>query len=369
MSARSKRHDLKAFRAASTAAMFLAASFVCGELALADLKGNAEFLKLVASAHRSNRQRIESWQGRVRVVEGSEVPAGIRTTSDVSFYYDAAKERLRWDWKITDVDNATGREVPATIRKGNIENHLLTDGMRYIFATDWSKKPTDRKRLVVRASSDMNVNSLMIGQFEPMWHLRTPGGTGDIAEFLLFLHREARNPKLKNVTVARRGNIVTLEQISGTVVNRHIFDLSKAGNCISSYFGESRQKTDYTYKWEKVNAVWVPNRFKFRRQQFDDKGNRRVATREVTWLENRVNEDIDPEVFDVEAFKKQLKPGDYVQDNRTNTLSVHEPAKAGEENLKAEGSSTRWYVILVSIGALLLIAAVTWFIRGRRAPA
>jgi hypothetical protein len=142
--------------------------------------------------------------------------------------------------------------------------------------------------------------------FSPFYYLETP--RGDVARDLAANIGFADHPGLYNMKVTRAGDQVTIDIGNNALSSRYTVSLSQGCNPISCG-GGAGSITQCHCTYENHDGIWVPKTWT---QKVDGKDIE--EHREVTFVENRVNEEVEPMAFALSRLG--LKIGDYVHDQR-----------------------------------------------------
>ena len=68
--------------------------------ASAEVTGDPELLRMIASGYARNYQRLQTWQGKARIHSGNDASGNTsEETDEVYFLCDVSKDKLRWYWR------------------------------------------------------------------------------------------------------------------------------------------------------------------------------------------------------------------------------------------------------------------------------
>lgn len=330
----------------------------------AAMKGDKELLSLVADVYRGNKGRIQGWSGQILVtdtdyLDGQQLN---KTESKVEFVADTSSRQLRWDW------NVRSKEGDTTRSKLTMFNGLLNkDGFAFVRQDVGERAPIKTIEIVPR--NEFSAGPLS-NTFDPMYFLGYRGE--DVADRFRMFHDHYSEPGLAGWTVSRQVDLVTLEYENNGMVNRYIVDLAQGGTLLR-YEASSpteggdelleSEKMEWTYEY--ANEVWVPKTTRYEKlERFEVRNGKPVlsdherrATREIKWIDNRINERISDDEFDLN--KLGIRDGDVIADKLTGTTyRYNSPA-----NQSPHGRNLRAYFIVANV--IILIAMIFRIVRNR----
>ncbi len=292
-----------------------------------ELNGDPELLQLVAAAHESNRERIQTWRGRAVVetrITSADADSVEERTASVEFFLDRERKAHRSNFLTSkSVLIAKGQTEP-NVRP--MECYLLKDGAYYEYVwephgDEVRNGPSERTVRIQEESA--RLLSAFGYDFDPMYWL-TFGNTGVARHFKTHYKWAKEGQEFGPASVGRTGNLVKFEvhandamkeRFGGDVVNEWIVDLSKGGNLLVYDSGGDQAGVivpgvRWTYEHENVGGIWVPKRV-----AVETTSAGRTTRRGVEWVENVINEPIPEEEFSL--VKLGARRGDRVRDSRT----------------------------------------------------
>ena len=325
------------WRLASRVVLLMFAVSVCAvSPARAVLKGDAELLKLTATTHKDNRERIHTWQGSAQVEVTYKDANGLMLEQKVSvpFLFDNKQDAIRWKWiSQQHLVRKQGQLVSYRERLETTNAMTKGDGF-YNYAPRITKRDGERLSALVIWPRARARELSETDCFHPMWYLtgHMTKCTDDLAERLMYLHRKANTRGFSsNVTVTRDGDVVILELHSEVVLNHFEFDLFKGGNIVK-YYGKGKTATELReWTYEEKDRIWVVNTFALDIQYNSPQSlgiTHRI--RKVTFVENTLNRPIPPSEFSLE--KLGVKVGDRVTDRIRGLSYIYD----GTEKLSLE---------------------------------
>lgn len=285
----------------------------------AGLEGDVEQLKVVAEAHKANREKITTWQGNAEVVtrRGEEEHRRL-----VEFAWDARTDSHFWRWS-PDPD-ADAEEVVWFQRHS--ENGMIHDGQISLFRQMFPNPKYKRLggdpalHLIIKERRGGGWGDRGNREFHAREHLDFHG-TPTSYEWLMEYYREADNRLLEG-SVSREDDRVTFERVSAQMTCRYVFDLSKGGNLVEftqrvMLVNLLKSRAHIAYDWEEVDGISVPKSFASQGYRSD----KPLKTMKVKWTRNVLNKPIPEGTFTVENIG--ILPGDRVIDQITDTKSIY----------------------------------------------
>jgi len=284
--------------------------------ALAAVHGDAELLRAVAMQNKANNEAILTWKGNVIIHDSAKRTDGYdrEVERKASFAFGRVEDAVRWCMDTSVVRCIVeGKSVPDP--EAGYYGGMLKDDRYYNYKIYEKEKPYKWHHLVIfdkkRATGEMFALN-----FDPTYFLKHHGA--DIPERLMFLYKEANNPKLHDWSVTRDGNLVTVETRPDGNVNRYVFDLSKGGSMVSYYGKDAKDEEKWTYDFEKKGEVWVLKAVDQTHEYAMSAGVKVSSRKRVEWIDNIVNESLDPDEFTFD--KLGVKPGDLVHDTLSGVV-------------------------------------------------
>jgi peroxiredoxin len=307
----------------------LGASLLLGRQSFAGVEGDVDLLRQVAQGHRANRESIRTWRGTATITSESQYrggggPPGIeghKSRDEVAFVYDAGAGATRWSCqRLSGTLTQDGREIEEDGTRRWFSNGLVKDGASFeLSAARW-----DVQGNLVRRS--LTIEEYRGSYLDPMYYLSERGQ--DIHDRMMFYVENANNEKMIPATVSRTGNMVVLQVGSGSSINRFQFDLSQGCNLVNFLAADSVVTENRTFEYEKIAGVFLPTRVADGYTGKWGDGSERISRSEVTFVNQAVNEPVNPSEFDLAALG--IQPGDWVRDSRTNTGYAYGIQGAGE---------------------------------------
>lgn len=344
----------------------LAACLHLGHFGVAHARGanveqkDVELLRLAATEHRANLQRLRTWRARVVISAHGGEPKVHTVDSEkaIEFAYDQDRG-IWWRWEQASRSSDRATKIRAGFR-GVVSK---ADGATY-FRRDLAAPKGDAPTVIVfpEDGKPMEPRGISPENFDPLHFFRETGE--DVAgRFLFFCETYKGGNWPTTGKIRREGDLVALSlgNTTGTVANRYTADLARGGNLVRYESMENgdvqRGKNLYEYTYKQFDGVWVPNHIKEQGMTLDGEV---FYEKETEWLENVVNEPLPAELFTIAAVG--ASDGDFVDDQRAMVKYVY----AGD----APVASGRWRLKWILLGATVVLAAtaggVFWRVARKR---
>ncbi len=287
------------------------------------LRDHLDLLRYVVATYKQNKEKIQTWQGRATVEDKTvyhSQRSGHEYSAKVQFVFDRARKSVRWNttleqWTRSRGDVKTPQPVPqisngmqtpeALYRLGDFGSPV-NPARRPLTLTIWS--PDDRSHGRIQPQ---------LYDFNPLFYLET--SRGDVARDLSAYIGWADRPSMGSMKVIREGDHVTIDMGNKGTFNRITLSLGQGCNPIS-YESSASAGSTWQFRWtyELHDGVWLPKTWT---KTVRDK-NSRDAERKVTFVENRVNQKVEPAAFSFSQLG--LQQGDNVDDRRTGQKYQYE---------------------------------------------
>jgi hypothetical protein len=335
--------------------------------AFGQIRGDTEALAEVARRHRANKERITTWQGRVRVSSTSAWPdraerSEISETASVEFVWDVTSERKRWNWKWESA-SSRDRDQPPQHHDMGVESGVVKDGAYYWLRTPDRSKPCT---IIIYPASEAApvTSSPFTSVLDPEFWLGHLGRKTD--KYFQHLYDGRKSAGIASWLVTRNGEMVVTELKDDTMgVRRSEVSLAEGGNLTSFVSRNRAVEEEWIWSYEQVAGVWVPKEISVRHEQ---KSPRATTTRKMTWLKNVVNKPVTDEAFSLAAMGAQEL--DVVSDQRSGVQFVLSATDIAKEAEPAAASKSRsWlFTLIVVMVLLVLVLAAFLFIRAKKRP-
>lgn len=330
-----------------------------GSSAEAQIRGDEELLRLVASGHQANVERIRSWRGSVQLTDTSIQEGGpkLYKVSQVEFAYDRIQKAMRWNRYYKDFVRT---EADGTVNHPNFKSTcgMLKAGTLYRLL-DLSKGIEKNK---IGPTVTVSSEGLGLGpvseDFDPMYWFTDHGQP--LEDRFKFFYTNSKKEGFDHWQVTRHDNRVIMEYIKegnggiGKFMNRYEVDLSQGCNLVAYDASEPSVTEKWRLSFTSTAGVWVPKRISYECVHIKSS---RVA-REMEWIENVVNEPLSSAEFELETLG--VKSGDRVYDTRIDSEHAF---KSPDVRTKASKSLGRFYFLIT---ITLLIAGIALFLIARR---
>ena len=306
--------------------LYFLMAFCAASVGVVPLFADFSLLRQVSEAHRTNWEYVQSWRGNVEILDETTSPAvgmeDAKWWSKVSFAYQSSPHAVRWNWQMTESENAK-IHTP-------ISNGLIKDGTVTVLEVN----KIDGEAEAQRSVRILDLKPFELGPyvqvFSPMYYV---GYRGDnVADWFDHVRREAETAdaaELKGWEVSRDGDRVILSFESPSLLNRYTADLSKGGNLIS-FEAEEREdsvvvsKGNWDWQYEQQDRIWLPTNLTFSTIEFARAGediekgtekSKRVRT--ISWKTTELNSSLVDE-FTLEAIG--IEKGDDISNTTTGAV-------------------------------------------------
>jgi hypothetical protein len=326
--------------------------------ASARLIGDPEILRQAAAIYRSNRGKLVSWQGQVRIADQEEIDGREtkRIDSQVVFFASIPEGQLRFDW------NITFRSGGSTLNPITSRDGLISED-RYISVTRHYDPQKKTPGIFIEPATVRSVTD----EFNPMYYFGYQGE--NLSDTLLWHADHAETSGDIEWVVSRNGPTVTLRCDTEGLYNEYALNLDTGANLLHYRAGDATEDATVEWTYELSNSVWIPktwSRVKRERWRIENKKripsmDEKTKTRTVTWTESKVNEPIADSEFSME--KLGIKSGELVVDRITKSdyryNSVIEDTEAGGH------FGVRSVFIAANVAILVLIGSYLFWRRRR----
>ncbi|MHB1037353.1 MAG: carboxypeptidase regulatory-like domain-containing protein [Pirellulales bacterium] len=288
-----------------------------GEKSVGGLRDNLELLRYVLMTCRQNQAKIRTWQGKATIAsrEAYETRAiGVDYSANAQFVFDRARKSVRWNttleqWTVSRKGVKEPQPVP------QISNGMQTPaGFYRVDQGDSPVNPARRPLPLTIDSPDVSFGRMQY-DFNPLHYYSLDPPYGSLVELLSNYLARTSEPAIAMIKVIREGDLVTIEQLRSA---SYSISLSQGCNPVRyiSQLSQSTRECHWTY--ELRDGIWLPKTW----TETIHEQNTRDLERKVTFVENRVNQPVEPEAFSLSRLG--LKPGDNVDDRRTGQKYQYE---------------------------------------------
>jgi len=275
----------------------------------------------VVMTYRQNKTKIQTWQGKAAVesrVTYEKMAIGHDYSATVLFVFDRAKKSVRWNDTLEKWTKITqGQKEPQPVPQ--IINGMMTpDGLYRLGQYDSPGNSAQRPLVLTIGSPNDSFGRMQpqLYDFNPLYYLDT--FRGDVAQDLSAYLGWADHPGLAGMKVIREGDHVTVDMGNGEVSNRYTVSLNQGCNPISCDGISPGMTTEYRWTYELRDGIWLPKTWS---ETLHQKGSR-DEQRRVTFVENLVNQPVEPAAFSLPRLG--LQRGDKVQDRRSQPMSQYQ---------------------------------------------
>ncbi len=285
-----------------------------GEKTVASLPESLDLLRYVVLTYRQNKAKIKTWQGKATVESRQtydRTASGQDFSANIKFVFDRAKKSIRWNDTLEEYARITGgQDEPQPTPQ--IVNGMMTPEGLYRLGRDGMPGNPAKRPLTLRIYPLRDSFGRLQPQnfdFNPLYYLDT--SRGDVARDLSGYIGMANQPGLSRIKVIREGDSVTIDMSMSNITQRYTVSLSQGCNPVSYETIEPTWTWKYRWTYESVDGVWLPKTWT---ETVRQKGVRN-EDRKVAFVENRVNQPVDPAAFSLPQLG--LEKGDTVYDERT----------------------------------------------------
>lgn len=323
--------------------------------AFAGVEGDVGLLQLVASEHRSNRERLLTWVAKIEVstTKDNGDHAAQRWRSTVDYVYSAADDAVRWEWIFVEAPGLPVGYNPGQDPRGSAGVRSRALGATYHLEYDGRPKAASRFVPLVESGPRTSRRGINQTEFDPSSFFRN--GPEDIESRLSFVADQKSNDGYNGTWVRREGSIVVLSVgPPDGFYNRYEFDLEKGGNLVHYLATDDNDSTsersESTYEYALVDGVWMPNAIV--KSHTAAKSSRSDRT-EIRWVHSVVNDPVLPTEFTPERL------GVRDEDLIVNTRAGANYRFGAVAERRVPGAWSVWLIAGASVaGAALLVAGV-----------
>lgn len=293
------------------------------------IQGDAELLRLVAKANKSNLERIVTWQGQAKIADKLVSPNGVQSVihSAADFVHDASRESTRWHWETKQAyEERNGTRVPLPEQFETIDEMIKPEGY-YNYSPGFIPFGSDKLERTLAISpreTFMEHANATSRSFSPLWYFKIEGLP--VHRQLMWYYDRRDLKKFSHKVVSRSGDIVTYESRftygDAPAINRYRFDLSKGGNLVEVYLEDAYTSTLRKWVYAEQKGIWVPKSYTVMTENKQPGvAPAKTSAREVVFAQNVVNEQVDPTEFSLAKFN--LKFGARVSDARIGVSWIY----------------------------------------------
>jgi len=330
-------------------------------------KQSVPLLERIARENSANHARVRTWRGKVEFsLEVGTIgndPLQEVEKAKIRFVYDREKQ---WSLSVYEQTKAAENEGGLTL-----EATMLKDDGYYRYGSH----PPDH--FPVKFLAILRIDAASEGRKTEEWTTRgdfrplgmsTPGA--NVSGLMLsYVKAIGEGTELKDTTLSREGNLITLRNELGGVLNEYVVDLDRAASLVQFLVKGSDPSLVWKCEVQNVAGVYVPKVL----TRDNVRGKQRSIER-MRWFDQVVNEPIPPDEFTIANLG--VHRGDRVQDSRTGATY-----ELSDENLPPRLTpgiaqqlrltpSIRWKLLLIPLlSVLLLVPGYLVFRRYQKARA
>jgi hypothetical protein len=298
-----------------------------GQKSTGKLIDNLDLLRYVVETNEQNKAKIETWQGKAgmerRQVYGKEA-IGQDYSATVQFVFDRARKSIRWNTTLEKWARIVrGHDDPQPVPQ--VINGMMTPEGLYRFGSYGSPGDPKNRPLVLTITSgtlgDPRDGQLQPQQydFNPLYFYSLNQQYGDLVERLARYIGVANDPRMGVIKVVRDGDQVSIDTTGmGNMSTRYTLSLNQGCNLVEYKSAWPESSVEYHWTYELRDGIWLPKTWT---QAVHYKGSQDEQG-EVTFVENVVNQPVEPAAFSL--GRVGLQPGDKVQDRRTQPMNQYQ---------------------------------------------
>lgn len=288
------------------AAILLTLSALLMETAFAEFTGDAELMRLVAEGSRANQEKIQTWQGSVRIRESHSgadhtgAPAERQPEIQVEFAYDLSLQAKRWD--ISVVEAAQGDSGAAANRNVLRKSRglLVLDTLYKI--GPYSAKGDDSRQPCFVYDISRRPLGLSNGTFDPFYYFTPSPMDYEKRYESLKKSKDRQDSGIGVRSLTRDGDLIIYESVLAGNVNRFTFDMSQGCNLVELYgVGPSSAPYRWSCDYGEIDGVWLPKRITIDQSPLHA-GDSETLTEYIEFTNTRLNQDIPESDFSVDAL-------------------------------------------------------------------
>ena len=246
---------------------------------------------------------------------------GQEYSATVQFVFDRARKSVRWNETLEKWTKiARGQEDPQPVPQ--ILNGMMTPEGLYRFGSHGSPGNPAKRPLVLTIASleDRHEGRMQphLFDFNPLYYYHRNSPHADLVGDLSQLIGRADDPRIAFIKVIREADQVTIDTGSGKAKSYYTISLSQGCNPIIHETTRPEITQEYRWTYELRDGIWLPKTWSETAHEKD----RRDVKREVTFVENLVNQPIESAAFSLPRLG--LQRGDKVQDRRTQPMNQYQ---------------------------------------------
>jgi hypothetical protein len=323
-------------------------------IATADAPADIELLKLVVGGIRANHESLRSWVGRAHIEDTRHTDADVAPTATVlvDFAYDALDQKLRWNFDVRGHNKAEGT---ASYKS----SQMIKDNELHRFGP-YSNRAAETRPVVIITPADTKRVEGLADEFHPMYFLEATRGGENIADFIARCHDDLAKRGTDSVTITRSGQevILTFIRAEGFGGSKYVFDARHAYNLTKYESHDTLVGVQWTFTFAHFEDVSLPIRWTYKHYSFEGAEKRNTFSRDVRFLDHKVNLPIPPSEFTLQRMGVQA--GDFVDDKIREI--VYQPLSQSPAN----GTLSKPHGVLwrfgVGLAALVVVSTLAYFV-------
>jgi hypothetical protein len=286
-------------------------------IAIAQIKGDTELLKMAAVKYRANIEKLKTWKGDVKWTQkGTD---GICEWT-ANYACDFTMPAKRWAITIEKNVHVFEGKVHSTPILWNYG--MFREGAYYELSYSATSKNNRHGAFV--QNHPFSKPGFNNNVFDPEYFF-TYEGT-EIDKFCLHLYKNRNSSGMTGYFIKKEGNNIIIDLIlenNGPIPTAsYNIDLSKAGNVTQVIMrtNETFQTSESILRWEwkEINGVWVPN--EVTKDSIISLPEPKEYHDRIVWENNEVNIPLASDEFSL--IKLGVRQEDMLFDTRTNTRTI-----------------------------------------------
>jgi hypothetical protein len=282
--------------------------------------GDVELLKTVALKNKANFESLLTWKGEV--FEERKSTTGdwkdYMLNNKCIFAYDRLQNAVRWNKEPQESRYIKHGELRIDI-SAKYNSAMFKDQYYYRYK-GWQRPDETTYHLLV-IGRPIIAKGMENHGLDPRFLMGDPSYR-TVYDKLMDIINKANDPKSPEWYMKRNEDLVVLEQSSGDIETKRVYDLSAGGNLVEFYQKTSNAENAREYTYEEKSGVWILKSYKRKNITYRRNGDFSKSTRILNWSNSVVNVPFEEDEFAVE--KLGLKHGDRVSDLRIDKGYIYE---------------------------------------------
>jgi hypothetical protein len=332
-----------------------------GEAGNGSAPGRGDTLAALEKAQRESAEKLQTWRGRVDVVDRETVAGALRSEfkSRVDFVYDAKWPAAWWNWKVGGSD-PIGTAPPGADLVGTSKMRKYLALYSLASPNSTSSAASMRRNTFTISDAPQLAVTLRSRDFDPAFFL-TAGARRVDDPFRPLCTPDGR-PLGPDAVVHRQGDLAKVDSPHERGRDVYEFDLSRGGRIVSMTRTREADREEWTFHLQEISGVWLPRQIVI---QHTANSPAVIFRREVQFVEQEVNEPVPLEQFSLTAIG--ARRGDVVVDEAAKVKYVYQSgpeAPEASQQVPPHAPNVAWLIgnglAWVLVILILLIANRSW---------